>query len=67
MNNYFIINGYWRDDKSEFENYIVSEYNDFDEDIFFHGLSESDIIEAINNPEASTEDFVITSYEEVLR
>ena len=66
---YCKINGFWKDDKSEFEGMIVREYDDepsegdkfTDEDIFYYGLSESDIQEAISNPENILE-FIITSY-----
>lgn len=70
-NKFFYINGYFKDDKTEFENYLVSvfdgldeESSDFnDEDIFFYGLSEEEIIEAIENPFIQNNlEFVITSY-----
>ena len=67
MSKYFIINGYWKDVKSEFNGYIVKEYDDEEEDdIFFYGLSESDIIEAIKSIDDTVHDFVITSYEEII-
>lgn len=62
---YFSINGYWKDDKTEFENYTVSSYNseeDDDEEIFYFGLSEQEIKEAIKAGEETIFDFVITSY-----
>ena len=70
-NKLFYINGYFKDDKTEFENYLVSvfdgldeESSDFnDEDIFFYGLSEKEIIEAIENPFIQNNlEFVITAY-----
>lgn len=69
MCRYFNISGYWKDDKSEFEDYIVKEFDDVDEEtddlIFYYGLSEADIIDAIENPnDSDCIDFVITSYEE---
>jgi hypothetical protein len=62
---YFEINGYWKDDKSEFSG-IVKEYDDFNEEVdnevFFFGMSEDEIIETIKAGEDTTLDFVITSY-----
>lgn len=64
---FFNINGYWKDDLETFEDYIVTDSNeidkDIDEDIFFYGLSESMIIDAINNPDNTDLEFVITEYE----
>lgn len=63
--NIFYINGYWKDDNSEFYGYKVTDYDGVeieDDDIFFYGLSEKDIIEAIESGEETGEDFVITSY-----
>ena len=67
---FFYINGYFKDDNSEFENYLVSvfdgldeESSDFnDEDIFFYGLSEKEIIEAIDTTKPNDLEFVITAY-----
>lgn len=64
----FSITGYWKDDKSEFSDYLVNEYDDCpegmdDDDIFFYGLSENDIVEAIREGEENQLEFVITSYE----
>jgi hypothetical protein len=60
----FEIDGYFKDDKTEFYGYLVSEhddvYNDEDESIFFYGLSEDEIKEAMS--ENTTHDFVITAY-----
>tara|TARA_B100000953_G_scaffold228898_1_gene190477 strand:+ start:290 stop:727 length:438 start_codon:yes stop_codon:yes gene_type:complete len=73
MRRYFSINGYYADDKTEFEGYIVTNFNDnenednpMDNDIFFYGLSEYDLQEAIKDGEDTGLDFVITSYEEVI-
>ena len=64
---FFSINGYWKDDLETFEDYIVTDSNeidkDIDEDIFFYGLSESMIIDAINTPDSTDLEFVITEYE----
>ena len=69
MSKYFSINGYYKDDKSEFEGYIIKEYDDVDEElddlIFFYGLSESNIKEAIDDGGEDILDFVITSYYEI--
>ncbi len=72
MSKYFSINGYYKDDKSEFEGLIVKEYDDAEEDesrddqIFFYGLSEADIQQAIaDGGEDDILEFVITSYEEI--
>ena len=66
---YFYISGYWKDDKTEFEDYLVSAYDDSPDDerfedsgIFFYGMSEKDIKDAIKNGENTGLDFVITSY-----
>lgn len=70
---YFIIEGYWKDDKSCFEGYIVKEFDDYDEDIdgdddsiFFYGLSEKDIQQCIEDEKTGSEDdmleFAITGY-----
>jgi len=72
MRTYFSINGYWKDDKSEFDNYIVTNYDDHEEnseyeeeDIFYYGLEEHDLIEAIELGENTMNDFVIVSYEKL--
>jgi hypothetical protein len=70
MSKFFKINGFWKDDLSSFEGFIVKEFDDVeidethDEQIFFYGLSETEIKEAIENPEGSSLAFTITSYEE---
>jgi hypothetical protein len=69
MSKYFSINGYWQDDKSEFNGLIVKEYDDMneeeDDDVFFYGMGESDLKNAIEDAEETVLDFVITSYEEI--
>jgi hypothetical protein len=62
----FSIDGYWKDDNTEFYGLLVAEYNETpegwdDKDIFFYGLSEEDIKDLIQND--SNEDFVITNFE----
>jgi hypothetical protein len=67
---YFSISGYWKEDKEKFEDYIVKETEDVEKSeaddnlIFYYGLSEQEIIEAIALGENSGYDFVITSYKE---
>lgn len=72
MIKFFTIDGYWDDDKSEFYDYIVMNYDGIhddadgitDDDVFFYGLEEKDIIDAI--AEGTVIDgFVITSYSEM--
>ena len=70
MSKYFKIDGYWKDDLSEFNGNIVKEYDDGEEDenrdnqIFYYGMSETEIQDAIANPDENILEFVITSYEE---
>jgi hypothetical protein len=69
MSKYFSIEGYWKDDLSEFSGFIVKEYDDEEDDedeIFYYGMSENDIIDAIANPDENVLEFVITSYEEIV-
>jgi hypothetical protein len=69
MSKYFEIQGYWKDDKSEFSG-IVKEYDDYieeeEDDIFLYGMGESDIKEAIKDGENTNLDFVITSYKNTI-
>ncbi len=70
MSKYFEISGYWKDDKEDvFEGYIVKEFSDseeneeFDDLIFYYGMSEEDIKECIANPnDENCLEFVITDY-----
>lgn len=67
MANYFSIDGYWKDDKSEFEGYIVSSTHDAgddDDNIFFYGISELTIVDVLGRENTGFE-FVITSYTKV--
>lgn len=67
MAKYYKISGYWKDDKSPFNDYIVKDTHDEDEDddqIFFYGLSENDIEQAIKYGENTILEFVITKYED---
>lgn len=71
MSKFFSINGYWKDDKSEFEGYIVKEYDDVeldeqvDDRIFQYGWSETNLKDAVECGEEGVLDFVITSFEEI--
>lgn len=71
MNRYFSIDGYYIDDKNEFNGYIVKEFDDIDEgnndedNVFFYGLSEDNIKQAIIDGEDGAVDFVITDYHEI--
>lgn len=71
MSKYFSIDGYWKDDKSEFYDYIVKEYDDSEGDeeldalIFYFGMGENEIKDAIAMGENTTDEFVITSYKEI--
>jgi hypothetical protein len=68
----YSIEGYWKNDKSTFEGYLVSseDYTEdmpdhIDDHIFFYGLGESVIEAAIKDGENTIFDFVITSYEKI--
>ena len=72
MANYFFISGYWKDDKRPFDGYIVKdteyvegENDEEDDNIFFYGLTEEAIKEAIAKGKEWGEDFVITSYDKL--
>jgi hypothetical protein len=60
---HIIVDGYWVDDRTKFEGYVISQSNDIEEDddsIFFYGLTESEIAESLGKE--TGEDFVITHY-----
>lgn len=71
MSKYFSINGYFKDDKSEFNGFIVKEYDDSEEDenredqIFYYGLSENDLKHSVDTGGNDALDFVVTSFEEI--
>lgn len=71
MSKHFEIEGYWKDTNELFSGYIVREFDDTPEDesledlIFYYGLSEADIQQAIQDKDNTTLDFVITNYQEV--
>lgn len=67
----FYIDGYWKDDpENTFSDYLVAEYDGYDEDsddgsdeeIFFYGLDEDLIKDAIAKGENTVHDFVIINY-----
>ncbi len=70
MSKYFEISGYWKDTNENFEGYIVKEFDDTEESeelddlIFYYGLSESEIQEAIKLVWDTDLEFIITEYEE---
>jgi len=73
MAKFFVVDGYWKDDKSSINGYIVTDMDSSvgypvngltDEDIFFYGLNELEIQEAIELGEDTVQDFVITTYRE---
>ena len=67
MAKYFSISGYFKDDKSEFSDFVVKDTHDFtddeDEYVFYFGLSEDGIKLAITLGENTALEFVITGYE----
>jgi hypothetical protein len=68
MSKYFTIDGYWIDNKESFSGYIVKEFDNASEDddnVFFYGMSENDLQEAIKSKEDTTLDFVITNYQQI--
>ena len=64
MRKYWVISGYWKDDKSEFDGYVVTNFDDDDGDdnVFYYGLEESDLK---NSSEGDALEFVVTSYKEL--
>jgi len=72
MRKYFEISGYWKDNNEEFEGYIVTNYDDHEEDgeygeddIFYFGMEESDIQAMIEEKKSTIDDFVITEYKTI--
>jgi hypothetical protein len=66
------ISGYFKDDRSEFGNYLVCAFDNcpkgYNEDQIFHyGLSENGVMDAIQYPEHNALEFVITSYKVIER
>ena len=66
--NYFYIDGYWKSDKENFEDYMVcdQEHDESqsirDDEVFYYGLTEFDILKAIEDSESTGLEFVITAY-----
>jgi len=75
MADFYTINGYWKNDSSKFEDLIVYEYDSTpdetepytDDDIFFYGLTETDLKEAVELKENTAHDFVITSFTKIIQ
>lgn len=74
MTNFFEINGYWKDNNNDkLISRIVSDSGSLpdetepytDEDIFFYGLSEKELSEAVKLKEKTIHEFVITSYKKL--
>ncbi len=61
----YSINGYWKDDQSEFDGYLVSDgdVEEDDDDIFYYVNGEHILIDAVAKGEDTEHEFVITSYE----
>jgi len=68
MSKYFKVSGYWKDDKTEFNDLIVKEFDDAEENesdddlIFFYGLGEQELKDSSDDDAL---EFVITSFEEI--
>ena len=66
---YFEIKGYYSDGDEFVDDitYVVKEYDDYDDlndkfEIFYCGITESDIVDKIKTHEPIIDDFIITSY-----
>lgn len=70
MSKYFEISGYWKDTLENFEDYIVKESEEVieeeDEDIFYYGLGEEEIKQAILEVWGTDLEFIITDYKEIM-
>jgi len=64
----FSISGYWKDDQSEFDGYLVKVggMGEDDEKIFFYFEEEDEIKQMVEDGLETGEDFVITSYEKYI-
>lgn len=71
MSEYFTITGYWKNDKSRLENYRVTSSNDInyheDDGIFYYGVTECDLKQAIQDGDKTDLEFVIISYEPLIK
>lgn len=72
MNRFFVINGYWLGEpNSSLDGYIVAqneealESEEIDSRVFFHGLSEDDLSEAVKTEEPVNGEFVVTAFVEI--
>ena len=63
----FLISGYWKDDKTEFQDYLVTDYDGVqeDDDYFHFGINEEEIKEAIELKEETGLEFVIITYKSI--
>lgn len=68
MNKLFLINGFWKNgDREVFKNFLVSSSSDDGDDndnVFYYGLSEKQIKQAIKDGFNTDLEFVISSYKE---
>ena len=72
MGKLFRVDGYWKDTKAPIYNELIYEYDEHpiwlhDDEIFFYGMNEDNIINAINEGENNELEFVIENYEEMNR
>jgi len=67
----FSVNGHWVENTPDdiISGLLVCEYDEQlpegynDQDIFFYGVNEQDLIDGIKNNECCIDEFVVTSYE----
>lgn len=64
----YSINGYWKDDQTEFDGYLVSDGDaqEDDDDIFYYVNGEHILIDAVTKGEDTEHEFVITSFEKCI-
>lgn len=70
MPRYFAVNGYLKADWSPIDGYIVTDDDeafegDYDDDIFRSGMTEDDLIKAMQDGDQSEYNFVITHFEDI--
>ena len=72
MREYYTVDGYWKDDKSEFRDLIVTNFDDVEEngmfgedEVFLFGFSEQMLEELkdVNN----NDDFIVTNYTKIIQ
>lgn len=74
MREYFTIAGFWKDTNENFDGYIVTNYNDelgedvpyTDDDIFFYGLGESELQQAVDLGWDTAHEFIIADYKRII-